>query len=224
MISVMIQTHYSYFRSSTDYRVRIAMALKGVEPAERKYVNLREGGQMRAEFSDVNPSQGVPVIVLEDGRAISQSMAILEWLEENYPKPALLPKDSGARAQVRAFAQAIACDVHPLINLRVQKYISEKYGENEEGVTIWYRYWIQRGFGALETTLLQRKYQTPFCFGNEPTLADVCLVPQVYGAERFKADLSAYPILMDIVTQCRRHPAFIVAAPQNQPDCPLELR
>jgi maleylpyruvate isomerase len=220
----MIKTFYSYYRSSAAYRVRIALNLKRVAPQETVYINLREGKHHEAEYADINPAHAVPAIVLSNGAILTQSMAILEWLEEVYPKPALLPRDGTVKAQVRAFAQQIVSDIHPLNNLRVLNYLHRNLNLDDQARSDWYHHWIQEGLAALELFLLQRKYHTVYCFGNEPSFADICLVPQVYNAERFNVDLTPYPVLMEIVANCLQNPAFAGATPENQPDCPPDLR
>lgn len=214
-----IQTFYTYFRSSTSYRLRIALNLKGVVPQQAVAINLREGQQHSEEYRAINPSRAVPVFVLEDGTVLTQSLAMLEWLEEAYPAPALLPANRESRAKVRAFAQAITSDIHPVNNQRVLHYLMGQLGVDEPTRKLWIHHWIHATFGALEQQMAAR--QGPFCFGDTPTLADICLVPQWYNAERFGVTLTGYPHLAHIVAHCLAHPAFDAARPENQPDCDL---
>jgi len=212
----MIKTFYSYFRSSTAYRLRIALNLKGVTPGETKFVNLLKGEQRGAEYLKVNPMGAVPAFVLDDGTVLTQSLAMLEWLDESYPEPALLPEDPLLKAQARAFAQIIGCDIHPVNNLRILKYITGVLHATEGTKKDWIHHWIHQGFAPLEQLLEGRK--TPFCFGAAPGLAEICLVPQWYNAERFGVDVSRYKQLGDIVEKCRALPSFDNAKPETQPD------
>ncbi len=209
---------FSYFRSSAAWRVRIALHLKQLGFETVPVHLLRNGGEQRAEaYRQVNPQGLVPF--LEDGElAVGQSMAILEYLEERYPQPALLPADAAGRARVRAFAQHIACDIHPLNNLRVLQYLTGPAGLSEDAKLAWYRHWISEGFRALELALQAQAGQGPYCFGERITLADVCLVPQVFNAQRFQCDLSAFPRIVAVAAVCGEHPAFVAAHPAQQPD------
>jgi maleylacetoacetate isomerase len=215
---VAIQTFYSYFRSSTAYRLRIALNLKGVKPEFTRFIHLRKGEQKLPEYLAVNPMGAVPAFVLSDGTILTQSLAMLEWLEETYPSPALLPTDALLRARVRAFALTIATDMHPLNNLRVLEYLKTSLHQPQSEVTQWIHHWTQTAFTALEA---QISATTPFCFGESPSLADICLVPQWYNAERFDVPLHSYPRLAQIVAHCRSLPAFADAAPEAQPDCDI---
>lgn len=208
---------YSFFNSSTSYRVRIAMALKGLDYTYHG-VNIRIGEQSHEHYRQLNPSKGVPLLI-DDAHdcQLNQSLAIIEYLNEQFPEPPLLPENVSLRAQVRAFAYGIACDMHPINNLRVLKYLQTQLNVSDEQKTQWYQHWIAEGFQAAEQTLAQRE-STPFCFGNEPTLADICLVPQMANAERFGCDLSPYPRLNAVYQHCLQHPAFIAAQPNQQPD------
>lgn len=206
---------YGYFRSTAAYRVRIALNLKNLEH-ELASVNLLSGEEQQAPFSEINPQKLVPVLE-HDGRILYQSMAILEYLEENYPEPALLPADSAARADVRALANVIACDIHPLNNLRVLKYLSGPLGIAEESKLAWYHHWLAEGFDAIESRLAKTS-DGRFCFGNTPGLADVMLIPQVFNAFRFELDMSPYPTIASINDHCLALDAFAHAAPENQPD------
>ncbi|MDO4433955.1 MAG: maleylacetoacetate isomerase [Alysiella sp.] len=208
---------YSYFRSSAAYRVRIALALKNL-PFETEYVSLlKNGGEHKqVAYAARNPQKLVPT--LEDqGAFLTQSLAIVEYLDEIYPENPLLPADALGRARVRALAQLIACDTHPLNNLRVLQYLQNQLGADETAKNAWYAHWIHENFVALET-LLQNPQTGRFCHGNVPTLADCCLVPQVYNARRFNIDLGAYPTIVRIADECDTLPAFIAAAPENQAD------
>lgn len=207
---------YSFFNSSTSYRVRIALALKGLD-YDYKGINIRVGEQKNDDYRALNPSQGVPLLVEDDGTALSQSMAIIDYLDETHPEPRLLPAEPRARARVLELANAIACDMHPVNNLRILGYLKNRLEVSEEQKNDWYRHWIAEGFGAVEA-LLERYGHGPYCFGEAPTLADCCLVPQVANAERMGCDLSAYPRVMAVYQHCQRQPAFQQAAPSRQPD------
>ena len=207
---------YSYFRSSAAYRCRIALNLKGLAH-ETAFVHLtKDGGQhTAAAYRALNPQALVPTLE-NDGRVITQSLAIIEYLNELHPEPPLLPGDAGARAKIRAFALAIACDIHPINNLRVLNYLKGPLRQDQRAVDDWYRHWVETGLGACEA--LAPAAETRFCFGDEPTLADICLVPQMYNARRFKCDLAAVPRLVAIDAAARALPAFANAAPEAQPD------
>ena len=207
---------YGFWRSSAAYRVRIALALKGVE-WESVAVDLPADGQRRPDFLALNPQALVPA--LEDGGAVlAQSLAILEYLEETRPEPALLPAGAAARAEIRRLAAMVACDIHPLGNLRVLRYLRSDLGADEAAVTAWIHHWIGEGFRAMEALLAGRAGR--FCHGDAPTLADVCLVPQMYNARRFGLDLAPYPTLVRVDAACTALPAFAAAAPEAQPDRP----
>ncbi|AQU84121.1 MULTISPECIES: maleylacetoacetate isomerase [unclassified Halomonas] len=210
-------TLYGYFRSSAVYRVRIALNLKGLD-YDQVPVNLVKGEQLSGDYLARNPQGLVPSLVLDDSSVISQSLAICEYLDEVHPTPALLPVAALARVRVRALAQSVACDIHPLNNLRVLKYLVGELGIEKEAKLAWYCHWIAEGFQALEATLAADPTTGDFCHGDTPTLADICLVPQAYNAERFECDLSAYPTIQRIVANCRALPAFEKAAPEAQPD------
>jgi maleylacetoacetate isomerase len=209
---------YDYFRSSAAYRVRIALNLKGVVPDERTYVHLRKGSQRAQDYLALNPQGLVPALALDDGHVLTQSLAIIEYLDETHPEPPLLPADPVARARVRALALSIACDIHPLDNLRVLNYLIGTMGVSREQKDDWYRYWIDVGFAALEKVLARDAATARYCHGGAPTLADICLVPQMANARRFEIDLSPYPTLMRIESACNALPAFADAAPARQPD------
>ncbi|WP_343081613.1 maleylacetoacetate isomerase [Ostreiculturibacter nitratireducens] len=207
---------YGYFRSSAAYRCRIGFALKGIT-AEEAFVHLRKGDQKAASFRAVNPQGLVPALDV-GGRVLTQSLAILEWLDETHPRPAFLPGSAEDRAEIRAFAQIIACDIHPLQNLRVLDYLRSEYGQDQAGVEKWCQRWIGDGLAACEAILAGREQEGPYCFGATPTLADICLVPQVFSAERFGVDLEAMPRVRKIHRICSELPAFAGAHPAKQPD------
>jgi maleylacetoacetate isomerase len=204
---------YDYFRSSAAFRVRIALNLKGIVP-ERRYIHLRKGDQRAPEYLALNPQGLVPMLVDGDAR-LTQSLAIIEYLDERHPQPALLPQEPAARAWVRSIALAIACDIHPIDNLRVLLYL-KALGVEEPARDEWYRHWIRTGFGPLEAQL--GAAAGTYCLGETPTLADICLVPQVFNAQRLDVDLAPYPRIRAIHAACMRHPAFADAQPSRQPD------
>ena len=207
---------YGYYRSSAAFRVRIALELKALD-WESIPVNLRLGDQKQQNFQQNNP-QGLVPLLESNGQFIAQSLAIIEYLEELHPDPQLLPSGITERAQVRGLAYQIAMEMHPLNNLRVLKYLEEELGLNEDKKTYWYQHWIAEGFSAFEKTLKSYGSAGQFCFGDSPSLADVCLIPQVYNGLRFKCDLSAYPLIQSIWDHCIKLDAFKSAAPENQPD------
>jgi len=209
---------YDYFRSSAAYRVRIALNLKGVVPTERTFVHLRMGSQRAQDYLALNPQGLVPALELDDGRVLTQSLAIVEYLDETHPTPPLLPADAAGRARVRAIALNIACEIHPLNNLRVLNYLTGTLGTNDAQRNGWYKYWVDVGFEALERQLERDDDTGTFCHGETPTLADICLVPQLSNARRFKIDVSPYTTLLRIETACNALPAFAQAAPAHQPD------
>ena len=215
---------YTYFRSSAAYRVRIALHLKGLA-FEPVFVHLlRDGGeQKQASYQALNPLGLLPTLQT-DTAVLTQSLAILEWLEETWPVPPLLPTHAGQRAQVRAIAQTIACDIHPLNNLRVLNYLSQTLQVSDEQKTQWYRHWVQQGLEAVERLLVQNKLPGRFCCGDTPTLADCCLIPQVANALRFQCPLEAMPTIQRIVAACEALEAFQQAAPMQQADAPLFVR
>jgi maleylpyruvate isomerase len=207
---------YTFFRSSASFRVRIAMNHKGLayEPA---LVNLPKGEQLDSRYRSVNTQGLVPA--LQDGaRILTQSLAIIEYLDEVHPGPKLLPPDPVDRHYVRAFSQIIACEIHPLNNLRALKYLRKTYSLDEEGVNRWYRHWIAEGFTAMESFLVQNGKHGQYCFGGQITMADCCLVPQVFNAQRYDCDLKPYPEVMRIHEACMRLDAFVRAQPSRQPD------
>ena len=209
---------YTYFRSSTAYRVRIALNLKGL-PYEAVPVHLLTGGgeHLKDDYRALNPSAALPTLI--DGDAtLTQSLAIIEYLDEVYPVPALLPPDALGRARVRALAQMVACDIHPLTNLRVLRHLVRELGVADDAKTAWYVHWVKEGLAPLETRLARSSATGRFCHGDTPGLADCCLVPQVYNAERFNVDMSAYPTIARIHANCAALPAFAAAHPAQQPD------
>ncbi|HEY4136430.1 MAG TPA: maleylacetoacetate isomerase [Alphaproteobacteria bacterium] len=210
---------HGFFRSSASYRLRIALALKGIE-AEQVSVHIsRPGGgdQFLPGFRALNPQLLVPVLE-DDGKVLVQSLAILEYFEETHPAPAILPKTPAARARVRALAQVIACEMHPINNLRVLNYLTKDLGVSEDAKLAWYRHWVKLGFDALEPMLAGHPDTGTFCHGDTPTIADICLVPQVFNAKRFECPLDAYPTVMRIYEACEKLPAFAGAHPSKQPD------
>jgi maleylacetoacetate isomerase len=207
----------TYFRSSAAWRVRIALGLKGVAWTPDFIHLLRGGGeQLRPEYRTRNPTGLVPTLETDDGAAIAQSLAIIEWLEETRPTPPLLPGDPLARARVRAFALTIACDIHPLNNLRVLRYLGHEMGQDQALRDRWYAHWIAEGLAALEAMLADQS--GPFCFGDAPGLADVCLIPQLGNARRMRCPVEPYPKLLRAEAAACVLPAFVDAAPDRQPD------
>lgn len=209
---------YTYFRSSAAYRVRIALNLKGLK-ADYRYVHLvKDGGQQhQPEYLALNPQGLVPALV-DKGHVLTQSLAIIEYLDETHPQPPLLPKDAPGRARVRALAQIVACDIHPVNNQRILKYLEKEFRADEAARSKWYRHWIVEGFNALDKLLGSSPATGKFCHGDQPTLADICLVPQVFNARRFKIDLASFPAIERINATCLALAAFADAAPDRQPD------
>ncbi len=210
---------YTYFRSSASYRVRIALNLKGL-PCEMVPVHLlRDGGeQLTPEYRKLNPDALVPSLELDEGAVITQSLAIIEYLEEMHPQPALLPADALDRAWLRSLALAIACDIHPVNNLRILRYLSGEMKVSDDDKNRWYRHWCEQGLAAIEQTLAHDRRVGRYCYGDTPSLADCFLVPQVANAQRFNCDLSAMPTVVRINDACLQLPAFIDASPAMQPD------
>lgn len=209
---------YTYFRSSAAYRVRIALNLKGLAYEAAPIHLVRGGGEQKTEaYKALNPQGMVPALEV-DGQILTQSLAIMEYLDETHPEPALLPSDPFGRARVRAIAQAIACDIHPLNNLRVLHYLGGSVGLDQRQKDDWYRHWVQIGLQAIESMLAESAATGAFCHGDHPGLADCCLVPQVFNARRFHCDLSEMPTICRIVGMCEVMPAFAGAAPAAQPD------
>ena len=209
---------YTFFRSSASYRVRIALNLKGLD-YEQAPIHLRRGGgeQLKPSYKAINPQALVPALE-DEGQIFSQSLAIIEYLEERYPKPPLLPSDAAERAVVRSMALLIACEVHPIQNLRVLNHLKSDHKQSDDDTIRWARHWINLGFSALAQMIISVTDQGDFCFGKTPTMADICLVPQLANARRFGVDLSAYPKLLAIESACMSLPAFANAAPEHQPD------
>jgi maleylpyruvate isomerase len=211
-------TLYGYFRSSAAYRVRLALNLKGLRYDQVPVHLVRGGGEHRqAAYRERNP-QGLVPFLADGDAAFGQSLAIIEYLDEVYPQVPLLPGTAAQRARIRAFALHIACEIHPLNNLRVLQYLTGPAGLSEDAKLAWYRHWIAAGLTALETDLERRQPQGPYCFGEQVTLADVCLVPQIFNAQRFNCDLTPYPRLLTICDRANLLPAFRDAAPDRQPD------
>jgi len=207
---------YNYYRSSASFRVRIVLNLKNIDYQDVPIHLVNNGGeQFSAEFTQLNPQNLVPVLK-ENDKIISQSLSIIEYLDEIYPTPPLLPSDSYEKALVRSLALSIGADIHPLNNTRVLKYLTQVFKVSEEQKTTWYHHWIHLGFNALEKRLKSFPSKGNFCYHNTPTLADVFLVPQLYNARRFNCDLTDYPLLCQIDAHCREHPAFIKAWPNEE--------
>ena len=207
---------FTYYRSSAAYRVRIALNLKGID-YDPEFVHLRNADHRSPAYLEFNPQGLVPALV--DGpEVLTQSLAIIEYLDETVPDPPFLPDTALARAKVRAIAQAMASDIHPINNLRVLKYLTATLGVSEADRDTWYRHWVTEGFTAVEKLLAELKPQGSFVGGDAPGLADICLVPQVYNAQRFSVDMAAFPRIGEIAAACRALPAFEAAAPENQPD------
>jgi maleylacetoacetate isomerase len=206
---------YGYFRSSAAYRARIALNLKNLSPELISVHLQKEGGLNRKpEFRAINPQMKVPALILDSGEVLIQSLAIIECLDETHPQPPLLPRDPLARAKVRAVAQVIACDIHPLNNVAPLRYLKNVMGQDQAKIDAWYHHWILEGFEAVEALLKPG----PYCFGSEVTLADICLVPQVANARRFKVPLDRFPKIVAVDAALNKLPAFEKAKPENQPD------
>jgi maleylpyruvate isomerase len=206
---------YTYFRSSAAYRVRIALNLKDLA-SEMVPIHLqKEGGiNKKPEYRAINPQMRVPALKLDSGEILMQSVAIIEYLDEIHPHPPLLPRDPVARAKVRAMAQLIACDIHPLNNIGPLRYLKNQLGHDQAAIDAWYHHWIIEGFDALEAGLAAG----PYAFGNAVTMADLCLVPQLYNARRLKVPLDSFPKIVAVDAACAKLPAFEKARPENQPD------
>src|SRR6266478_766082 len=208
---------FSFWRSQASFRVRIALNLKKL-PSEVIFVDLDADAHRADEFRRLNPQMALPALIDADGTTLVQSLAIIEYLEETHPAPPLLPKDAVGRGRVRAIAQTIACEIHPLDNLRVLRYLELQLGVDAEARKAWYRHWVELGFAAIERMLVEGAGTGHFCHGDSPTLADCCLVPQLFNAERFGVPLDAYPTILRIGEACCSLAPFQRAAPQAQPD------
>ena len=207
---------HTYFRSSAAFRVRIALNLKGLA-YDAAFVHLPKGEHRAPAYCALNPQALVPT--LEDaGQRFTQSLAIIEYLEETRPQPALLPKDPAGRARVRSLALLVACEIHPLNNLRVLQHLKRALGQSEDQINAWYRHWIADGLAKLEAQFAGTAGTGRYCHGDAPTLADCCLVPQVFNAQRYKCDTTAYPVTMRVFAECMKLDAFERAQPANQPD------
>jgi maleylpyruvate isomerase len=210
---------HTYFRSSASFRVRIALNLKGIAyDAVPAHLVKNGGAQFTPEFTALNAQQLLPVLQTGEGELITQSLAIMEWLEETYPTPALMPRNAIERARVRALSLAIACEIHPLNNLRVLKYLTKMLGVAEEAKDNWYRHWVEQGLAQFEAMLASSKHTGDFCHGNTPTMADCCLVPQIFNARRFNSQIDHLTHTMRIFNHCMTLPAFKAAEPTAQPD------
>ncbi|AQA19302.1 maleylacetoacetate isomerase [Halioglobus japonicus] len=208
---------YSYYRSSASYRLRIALKLKGIA-YDYHAVNLLQAEQRCDAYLAINPLGLVPTLILDDGARLTQSSAIIEYLEETHPEPALLPENPLARARVRSLVNAVACEIQPLCNSGVTEHLKKVMGVSDAGIGEWYERWMPRGFVAVEEML--ETASTAFATGDAPGMADIFLVPQVYNARRFNLDMAPYPNITRVVDACNELPAFIEAAPEQQPDAP----
>lgn len=208
---------HDFFRSSASYRTRIALNLKGVEYSQKSY-KLRAGEQRSEEYLALNNQGLVPALQLEDGTVIPQSLAIIEYLERKHPQPRLIPEGALDAAHVRALAYRVACDIHPINNLRVLTYLQDQFGHPPDDVAQWFRHWMETEFSSLEKTLADDPRTGTFCFGDTPGLADICLIPQVINGQRFDVSLSSYPAIKRIFDAAMALPAFDKAAPMKQPD------
>ena len=206
---------YTYFRSSAAFRVRIALNLKGLA-YEPVFVHLAKGEHRAAAYAKVNPQALLPTLELDDGTRLTQSLAIIEYLDEKHPQKPLLPKDAQKRARVRSLSYLIASEIHPLNNLRVLQHLKRALNQSEDQVNAWYRHWIADGLAKLEAELASSKGR--FCHGDTPTMADCCLVPQIFNAKRYQSDLAPYPQTMRVFEACMQLEAFDHAQPSKQPD------
>jgi maleylacetoacetate isomerase len=204
---------YSFFRSSASYRVRIALALKGLE-YETVSIPMRDNSHRADSYRKVNPQMRLPTLELDDGKTLFQSLAIVEYLDALNPEPRLLPADPIARARIQAVAQIIGCDIHPLNNIGTRSLLTSMFGADDKALDSWTTYWIREGFSAVERLMEPGRY----AFGDRITLADVCIVPQVYNARRYKVPLDDFPRIVAADAAASQHPAFLAAAPEAQPD------
>jgi maleylacetoacetate isomerase len=204
---------HDYFRSSASYRVRIALNLKGIAYDGVAW-NLRDGAQRSADYARISPQPLVPTLEIDD-LLLTQSLSIVEYLDERQPDPPLLPADPAGRALARALALTIACDIHPLNNLRVLGYLTDPLGQDEVTRNAWYAHWVTEGFTAFEEQLRRSGRNGRFCIGDTPGLADLCLIPQLYNARRFEVPLDAFPTILEIAARAEHHPAFAAAHPDN---------
>ena len=214
---------FSYWRSLAAFRVRIALNLKG-QPFEVVSTDLIKGEQFDPEYLKINPQGVVPALITDDGDTLTQSMAILEYLDEVYPEPALLPADAAARARVRALCMILVADMHPLVVPRIRKYVTQDLGHSEEELGAWIGNWTTKGLEAIEKHLAEDGHSGTYCEGDQVTMADLCLVPQIGAAVLFKIPLDAYPNCQRIFKSCMELPAFFDARPQAQPDFPEEMK
>lgn len=208
---------HNYFRSSTSYRVRIALAMKNISYTYAA-LHLRHAQHRSEAYLSVNPQGLVPALVWSDGTVIAQSLAIMEFLEEVAPEPPLLPADPAGRARVRMLAQMIACEIHPVNNLRMLNTLKQRYGADDEEIASWFRHWVAETFAPLEKLLAGSPQTGKFCHGDTPGVADICLVAQVTNNQRFDVDMAPYPVISRVHATCMELPAFTKAAPANQPD------
>ena len=207
---------YGYFRSSAAFRVRIALNLKGLT-VEHAFVHLSKGEHRGPEYDAVNPQGLLPALDV-GGTLLTQSLAIMEYLDETHPQPPILPRDPLGRARVRSLAALVACEIHPVNNLRVLQHLKKALGQSEDQVNAWYRHWIADGLAKLEADLSRGKRTGRYAHGDSPTIADCCLVPQVFNAKRYQCDLAPYPVTMGVFDACMKLPAFDAAQPSKQPD------
>jgi maleylpyruvate isomerase len=207
---------YTYFRSSAAFRVRMALNIKGIA-YEPHIVWLPEGQQKSDAYRQINPQNLVPTLI-DDGEQLNQSMAIIEYLDETHPEPPLMPKDPLARAHVRSLAQLIACDIHPINNLRILKYLKSELKQEQSAIDDWYRHWCNEGLAAYERQLAESNTRGRYSYGDSVTMADLCLVPQIFNAKRFEVDLSKFPQAMAIFDRLMLLPAIDIAQPSKQPD------
>lgn len=215
--------YYGFWRSLAACRVRIALAMKGVK-AEEISVNLMQGEQLKPEYRNVNPQAVVPALILDDGAMLFESMAIVEYLDETHPNPPLLPKDPKGRARVRGLAQIVACDGHPLLVPRVRTYLEKELNIDETTRTKWCQHWLMEALKAVESHLAKEKETGKYCHGDSPTLADICVVTQVFGANFFNCDTAPVPTVMRVFEQCMKLEAFDRSHPLKQPGAPKEVK